>query len=108
MIRPDGPERNGSPPARVPNGSASTSKEKAGNRHLLVPLSFELRDPKICRSAENPQARARRHKSRFGGARWNSRLRDGYGRAGRMAKAPVLKTGGRKPLQVRILCPPLP
>ena len=24
-----------------------------------------------------------------------------------MAKAPVLKTGGRKPLQVRILCPPL-
>src|SRR4051812_9277878 len=23
-----------------------------------------------------------------------------------MAKAPVLKTGGRKPLQVRILCPP--
>lgn len=25
-----------------------------------------------------------------------------------MAKAPVLKTGGRKPLQVRILCPPLP
>ncbi len=25
-----------------------------------------------------------------------------------MAKAPVLKTGGRKPLQVRILCPPFP
>src|SRR6266550_505141 len=24
-----------------------------------------------------------------------------------MAKAPVLKTGGRKPLEVRILCPPL-
>src|SRR5437762_2455822 len=28
------------------------------------------------------------------------------GRAGRMAKAPVLKTGGRKPLQRRILCAP--
>src|SRR5437879_9734988 len=104
VIRPDSPQRNGRSVALVPNSRRRYVEKEIGKSTSSVPVVSELKGPERMPKCAGPQD-AQSHTRRFCTHGRTTRLQ--RGRAGRTAKAPVLKTGGRKPLQVRILCPPL-
>src|SRR6266568_4486384 len=99
--RPDGPQRNGTSHARVPSLSCLYVERERGQSTLAGPVCVRTEGPEHTPKRGRPaRGRPKRHNFAVGTRDRPSRF-ESTGRAGRMAKAPVLKTGGRKPLQVR-------